>query len=172
MPRKVFHMKNRLVLFIVSVLLLMEMACNRQAKQAREYHDTVMQATQVVIDSSLDFTDAVQRYKKEDAIQSLKNYSDLVERALSSVQQKGKFKEDTTLQFFAKEMLLFYKGSLKTGFQPFLNAVNSNSFTNQEAATADSLITDFTMNENLYWERFNWAEKKFYQEHDLSKTEK
>ena len=52
----------------------MEMACNRQAKQAREYHDTVMQATQVVIDSSLDFTDAVQRYKKEDAIQSLKNY--------------------------------------------------------------------------------------------------
>ena len=88
------------------------------------------------------------------------------------MQQKGKFKEDTTLQFFAKEMLLFYKGSLKTGFQPFLNAVNSNSFTNQEAATADSLITDFTMNENLYWERFNWAEKKFYQEHDLSKTEK
>lgn len=165
-------MKTNLVLFTVSVLLLAFIACNTKVKQAREYHEAIVQASQAVIDSSLDFTDAVLLHKKDQATQALENYERLVERVLSTVQQKGNFKEDTTLHFFTIEMLQFYQASLNTTFRPFLFSVKENSFTQQEIATADSLVTDFTMTESLYWGRFNWAEKKFYKDNDLAETEK
>lgn len=152
-------MKKTVVLFFV--LAIIGNGCNSKAKQAKQYHDTVLKLTQTVIDHSLDFSDAVQSYDKQLATKSLEQYTNLVNETISKVEAEGNFKEDTTLRSFALEMLSFYKAALNNDFAPFLKQVKGNSFTSNEAATADSLVTNMTMTENSYWERFNWAEKVF-----------
>lgn len=162
-------MKKTVVLFFVSAMICN--GCNSKAKQAKQYHDTVLKLTQTVIDNSLDFSDAVQSYDKERATKSLEQYTNLINETISKVEAEGKFKEDTTLRSFALEMLNFYKSTLSNDFAPFLKQVKGNSFTSSETATADSLVTGMTMTENSYWERFIWAEKKFSKENGIEKVE-
>ena len=162
-------MKKTAVLFFV--LAMIGNGCNSKAKQAKQYHDTVLKLTQTVIDNSLDFSDAVQSYDKERATKSLEQYTNLVNETISKVEAEGNFKEDTTLRSFALEMLGFYKETLGNDFEPFLKQVKGNSFTESETATADSLVTNMTMTENSYWERFNWAEKKFSKENGIENAE-
>lgn len=162
-------MKKTAVLFFV--LAMIGNGCNSNAKQAKQYHDRVLKLTQTVIDSSLDFSDAVQSYHKERATKSLEQYTSLVNETISKVEAVGNFKEDTTLRSFALEMLSFYKETLDSNFTPFLKQVKGNSFTASETATADSLVINMNMTENSYWERFNWAEKKFLKENGIDKEE-
>ena len=162
-------MKKTAVLFFVLAMICN--GCNSKAKQAKQYHDTVLELTQNVIDKSLDFSDAVQSYNKQRATKSLEQYTNLVNETISKIEAEGNFKEDTTLRSFALEMLGFYKETLGNDFAPFLKQVKGNSFTKSETATADSLVTNMTMTENSYWERFNWAEKKFLKENGIEKAE-
>lgn len=162
-------MKKTAVLFFV--LAMIGNGCNSNAKEAKQYHDRVLKLTQTVIDNSLDFSDAVQSYDKERATKALEQYTSLVNETISKVEAVGNFKEDTTLRSFALEMLGFYKETLSNDFAPFLKQVKGNSFTVSETATADSLVTEMTMTENSYWERFNWAEKKFSKEKGIENAE-
>ena len=165
-------MKVKPVLFSALTALMLFTACNQKAKKAKAYHDNLLHSVQVVIDSSLEYGDAVQSHEKDRMLKAQQQYSSLVDRTISGINEKGNFEGDTSLKYYSLELLGFYRTSLDKQFTPFLNRVSSNSFTEQEAFTADSLYTQLTMTENNYWERFDWAEKKFSKQYELNKLEK
>ena len=160
------------VLFFICLFFFALSACNFKEKRAKEYHDNILQSVQQVIDNSLDYADAVQSYKKSEAQRGYEKYSALVNSTLLKLEKLKDFEGDTTMEYYSKELLNFYKQSLQNNIQPFLQSVEQETFSPKEVQTADSLITDFNMSENQYWERFNWAEKKFYKEQGLFKVEK
>ncbi len=164
-------MKKLPVLFSVCLLIIALTGCHFKEKRAKQYHDRVLQSVQVVIDNSLDYGDALQTYEKEKALKAQQKYSALVNSTLASIDSIGDFEGDTTLHTYAKELLGFYKKTLDGSIDPFLQSVKGEAFTPEETTVADSLMIDLTMTENKYWERFNWAEKKFYKEENIGKVE-
>ncbi|HWB64338.1 MAG TPA: hypothetical protein VG603_12560 [Chitinophagales bacterium] len=164
-------MKNRPVLFSVLALALLITGCHIKAKQAKKYHDDMMAVVSVVVDSSLNYGDAIQSGDKQRAETAYKQYSGLVNKSIEKVQTFGDFQGDTTLRSFSLELLDFYKSTLDSQFGPFLASVKKDNFTAAESQRADSLYSKMTMTENQYWQRFDWAEKKFYKEHDIAAVE-
>ena len=165
-------MKSKAVLFSALTLLLLLTACNQRAKKAKEYHDHLLHSVQVVIDSSLEYGDAIQSHDKDRAVRAQQQYSSLVDKTIAKIEAAGNFEDDTILKFYSLELLGFYRNSLDKEFTPFLNSVPSNSFTEEQSFAADSLYTKLTMTENNYWERFDWAEKKFSRRYELSNLDK
>jgi len=165
-------MKSSYVLFSALLLSLFFTACNQKAKRAKEYHDNLLHSVQVVIDSSLEFGDAIQSHDKDRAIRAEKYYSSLVDRTIGSIKNTGDFEGDTSLKYFSLELLGFYRTSLDNDFTPFLKSVTDSTFNEAQGTAADSLYSKLTMTENNYWERFDWAEKKFSKQYELGKLEK
>jgi hypothetical protein len=165
-------MKKPVVLFSVSLLIIALASCHLKEKRAKTYRDSILQRVQVVIDSSLDYGDAVQSYEKARALKGHENFLSLVNSAITQTGELKDFEGDTTLQVFSKELLTFYKTTLDNELGPFLQSVKSETFSAEESQVADSLITKLTMTENQYWERFNWAEKKFYKDEKIGEVEK
>jgi hypothetical protein len=165
-------MKQLPVLFCVWLLIMALVGCHQKEKRAKQYHDTILQSVQAVIDSSLDYGDAVQSYEKSRAMQSHDKYSALVNQTMVKVETMKDFEGDTTLEFFSKELLTFYKNKLDKELNPFLQSIKAEAYSPEEVQVADSLMSQFTMDENQYWERFNWAEKKFYKEEKIGVVEK
>ena len=161
-------MRTISVLFTVCLLT----SCNLKEKRAKEYHDAVLQSVQGVIDNSLDYGDAVQSYEKARALQAHEKYVTLVNTTLAKIEALKDFEGDTTMEYFSKELLGFYKNTLDKELLPFLQSVKEETFSSEEMQVADSLMTNLTMTESRYWERFNWAEKKFYKEENIGKVEK
>ncbi len=165
-------MKKLSVLFSASLLIICLVGCHFKEKRAKQYRDTILQSVQVVIDSSLDYGDALQSYERARALQSHQKYSALVNSTLTKIEGMKDFEGDTTLQVFSKELLVFYKNTLDNEINPFLQSVKGEAFSPEETLVADSLMIKLTMSENQYWERFNWAEKKFYKEEKIATVEK
>ena len=165
-------MKVKPVLFSALAVLMLLTACNQKAKKAKAYHDNLLHSVQVVIDSSLEYGDAIQSHEKDKITKAQQQYSSLVDRTITKINEAGNFEGDTLLKYYSLELLGFYRTALDKQFTPFLSSVAANSFSEQEAFTADSLYTQLTMTENNYWERFDWAEKKFSRQYELSKLEK
>ena len=165
-------MKNKRVLFSALVAILLFSACNQKAKRAKEYHDNLLHSVQVVIDSSLEYGDAIQSHDKGRAIRAQQQYSSLVNKTMANIEAKGNFEDDTILKHYSLELLGFYRTTLDKNFTPFLNSIKANEFSAEESTTADSLYSNLTMTENNYWERFDWAEKKFSKQYELGKLEK
>lgn len=165
-------MKQLSVLFSVCLIIVLLTGCNRKEKRAKEYHDAVLQSVQAVIDKSLDYGDGIQSYEKARAVQAQEKYSALVNSTLAKINELKDFEGDTTMHFYSKELLGFYKATLDKELNPFLQSVKGETFSPEETLVADSLMSKLTMTESLYWERFNWAEKKFYKEENIGKVEK
>lgn len=165
-------MKRLPVLFFICTLLLALQSCHLKEKRAKKYHDEMLQSVQAVIDKSLDYGDAIQSYEKEKALKGHQTYSQLVGQTLDKINNAKDFEGDTTLHTYSKELLLFYKTTLDNKLQPFLQSVKADAFTPEEMQVADSLMTDLNMTESRYWERFNWAEKKFYKDENIAVVEK
>ena len=165
-------MKIKPVLFIVLTALFILSACNQKAKRAKEYRDSLLHSVQVVIDSSLEYGDAIQSHDKDRAVKAQQQYSSLVNRTIEHINAGGDFEGDTLLKHYSLELLGLYRTSLDKEFTPFLTGIQSTAFTEEQSVTADSLYTQLTMKENNYWERFDWAEKKFSKQYELSKLEK
>lgn len=165
-------MKIPYVLFIVCAFALLLEACNLKAKRARQYHDEMLRSVQVVIDSSLEYGDAIQSHLKDHALSGYEQYDGLVNKTITKVQNAGNFENDSTLQKYSMELLNFYKASLEREFKPTLDAIKANEMSEDETHLVDSLFENFTLNESQYWDRFNWAEKKFYKDNQLESTEK
>lgn len=165
-------MKNYSVLFFIIGVLFILSGCHLKAKKAKAYHDNILQQVQDVIDASLDYGDAIQSHDKTRAIAGYTHYSQLVNNAIAKIQTTGDFDGDTSFQHYSLEMLGFYKNSLEGSFKPLLDSIQQGDFSGQAGVKADSLYAAMTMMENQYWERFNWAERKFYKEHKLEKVEK
>jgi len=165
-------MKYAPVLFSALLSALMFCSCNQGAKRAAIYRDNFLKPVQQVIDSSLDFGDAIQSNGKQRGIVATDNYQMLIARTISKLQAEGDFRGDTTLRVYSLELLQFYKKSLDTQFKPFLQSVKDEAFSETEAQQADSLFRAFALRENTYWERFNWAEKKFERDHKIIELEK
>ena len=161
-------MRTISVLFTVCLLT----SCNLKEKRAKEYHDAVLQSVQGVIDNSLDYGDAVQSYEKTRALQAHEKYVALVNTTLAKIETLKDFEGDTTMEYFSKELLGFYKNTLDKELLPFLQSVKEETFSTEEMQVADSLMTNLAMTESRYWERFNWAEKKFYKEENIGEVEK
>lgn len=168
---KTFNMRALSVLFSVSIVLVALTGCHLKEKRAKEYRDTILTSVQAVIDSSLEYGDALQSYEKNRALQSQQKYLTLVNQTIAKVSGLKDFEGDTTLQVYSTELLNFYKNTLEKEHGPFLQNVKTEMFNEEEQVTADSLIGKFAMDENKYWERFNWAEKKFYKEESISLVE-
>ncbi len=165
-------MKRISVLFTACFFIVALTGCHFKEKRAKEYRDTVLQSVQGVIDNSLDYGDAVLSYEKARAVQAHEKYSALVNSTLFKIDSLKDFEGDTTMQFFSKELLGFYKRSLNNELSPFLQSVKAEAFSPEEMLVADSLMSNLNMTESRYWERFNWAEKKFYKEENIEKVEK
>lgn len=165
-------MKVKPVLFIAFAVALLITACNQKAKNAKAYHDNLLHSVQVVIDSSLEFGDAVQSHETARMLKAQQQYSSLVDRTIGTINEAGNFEGDTLLKHYSLELLGFYRTTLDKDFTPFLKSLSDSALTEQQAATADSLYSNLTMTENNYWERFDWAEKKFSKQYELSKLEK
>lgn len=164
-------MKQYSVLFSVCFLALCFTSCNSKAKRAKIYHDQLLQSVQRVIDHSLDYSDGIQSYEKNKALKAHTDYLTLVNKTLDQVQANENFGEDTVLQHHAVELLMFYKNALEQDFQPLLTSVSSEIFSEEERLATDSIYAKMTMMENQYWARFDWAEKKFYKENEISTAE-
>jgi len=165
-------MKRTHVLFSVFALLMLITGCNQKAKRAKAYHDNLLHSVQVVIDSSLEYGDAIQSHDKDRAIRAQQLYSSLIDRTIANINAAGNFEDDTLLKYYSLELLGLYRNTLDKDFTPFLSSIQSNSFSEDQSLTADSLYTKLTMTENNYWERFDWAEKQFSKQYELSKLEK
>lgn len=165
-------MKTKVVLFIACMLIFALSGCHLKAKRAKEYHDKMLQSIQTVIDHSLDYGDAIQSYEKSKAWQAQEKYTGLVQQTFSAVNAMKDFEGDTTLITYSKELLEFYSHTLNDKMKPFLNSVKDETFSAEEMQVADSLMTELNMTESQYWERFNWAEKKFYKEQEIGTVEK
>ena len=165
-------MKRIAVLFSISMFMLLLAGCHLKEKRAKQYHDEVLQSVQMVIDNSLDYGDGVQSYKKSAALQAHEKYSAMVNSSLSKIEKLKDFESDTTMEHYSNELLSYYKTTLNNELQPFLESVKDETFSPEEMLVADSLMGKLTMTESLYWERFNWAEKKFYKEQNIAKVEK
>ncbi|MBL0309098.1 MAG: hypothetical protein IPP77_05295 [Bacteroidetes bacterium] len=164
-------MKRISVLFFVCLFAIWQPSCNSKAKQAKTYHEQILLSVQAVIDSSLDFGDAVQSYEKQRIISTERNYAGLVNRTMNKINATGSFRQDTVLQYYANEMLAFYKKSLEDDILPYALTLPEGELSEVQKHTLDSLYAKMTMMENKYWARFDWAEKKFYQENEISKAE-
>lgn len=164
-------MKTLSVLFIVCLSAPYFTSCNTKAQRARQYHDRMVKSVQAVVDHSLDFGDALQSYEKNRSLSALVKYRQLVDQSLKQVEEQGRFGEDTVLVHYTLELLTFYRQSLDNTFQPFLSSVKENHFSDEERSRCDSLYAEMTMMENRHWARFDWAEKKFYNENEVSKAE-
>ena len=162
-------MKRNSVLFLVFLTALT--ACNQQAKHAKAYHDTILLAVQPVIDSSLDYGDAIQSHQKGRALMQHAKYAALVEHSIEKVNAAGQFEDDTVLKHYSLEILGYHKNSLDKDFIGLLNNVHQDMFTDSEAQLADSLWGQFIMMQSRYAERFNWAEKKFDEKFSVAKVE-
>ena len=147
-------------------------SCNLKAKRARQYHDDVLRSVQVVIDSSLEFGDAIQSHQKDHALGGYEQYDALVNKTITKIEGAGNFEGDSTLHRYSLELLNFYKGTLERELKPVLTALKANEMDPDETHLVDSLYENFTINESQYWDRFNWAEKKFYKDNKLETTEK
>ncbi len=169
---KVFHMSRLSVLFCALFVFLLLAGCQQKIKRAKQYHDDILQSIQTVIDSSLNYGDAIESYDKTRALKATEKYSDLVNSTIVKVEKSGDFDSDTLLQHYSFELLGFYKSSLEKQFKPVLNGIKSDSFSMEEREVVDSLYKGFAMKENQYWDRFNWAEKKFSKKYELEKLEK
>jgi len=165
-------MKLLPVLFTVCLLIFALQACHLKEKRAKQYHDTVLQNVQAVIDKSLDYADGIQSYEKGKAVEAHQKYLELVNSTLSKIESMKDFEGDTTLVVYSKELLNYYKTTLEKGHSGFIQSIKANVFSPEETAAADSIMSDFAMTENKYWERFDWAEKKFYKEENIGKVEK
>ena len=91
---------------------------------------------------------------------------------MTKVNELKDFEGDTTMEYYSKELLTFYENKLDKELNPFLQSVKGEAFTSDEAQTADSLMGAFTEKQSAYWDRFEWAEKKFYKEEKIEKVEK
>ena len=160
------------VLFSALAVALLFSACNQKAKNAKAYHDNLLHSVQVVIDSSLEYGDAVQSHEKSRIMKAQQQYSSLVDRTIAKINDAGNFDGDTLLKHYSLELLGFYRTTLDNDFTPFVKTLSDSAFTDQQAFMADSLYSHLTMTENNYWERFDWAEKKFSKQYELSKLDK
>ncbi len=165
-------MKNQSVLFFVIAVVFMITGCHLKAKKAKIYHDNILQSVQDVIDASLDYGDAIQSHDKNRAATGYTHYSQLVNNAITKIRTTGDFEGDTSFQHYSLEMLGFYKTSLEQNFRPLLDSLQQEGFSEKEGQKADSLYSAMTMMESQYWERFNWAERKFSKQYEIEKVEK
>jgi hypothetical protein len=160
-------MKGIRVLFSTLLLLALLAACNQKAKKAKAYHDDLVHAVHVVVDSSLEFGDALTSHDKARSVRAGEQFSSLLDKTTVAIKARGDFEGDAGLKYNALKLLYLYRTSLDGDFMPFLNTLNSNSFTEQESIAADSLYVKFNTVEKDDWEKFNVAEKKFCEQHGL-----
>jgi hypothetical protein len=162
-------MKRKRVLFSILLALALLVACNQKAKKVKAYHDDLVHSVHVVVDSSLEFGDAITSHDKSRTVRAVEQFSSLLDKTTAAIKAKGDYEGDAALKYNALKLLYLYRTSLDGDFMPFLSGMNSNSFTAQESFVADSLYAKFNMAEKDYWEKFNVAEKKFCEQHGLNK---
>jgi hypothetical protein len=142
-------------------------SCHMKAKKALAYHDKVLFSTQTVVDSFLDYGDAIRTYNKQTAMEGHTAYVQLVEKTRKAIEPMEDFDGNKSLRNSCMNMLSFYKVNLAERMEPFLNTVKGPEFTDAEVVTADSLLDVITNTEMPYWEELDKAEKQFYRQFNL-----
>jgi hypothetical protein len=163
-----FCKKSILVITGVSLLFL---ACKEKSKRAKIHHDTILQLTEIVADSVIDYADAIRSGNRSLSIQVTENYLHLISRTIDSIENKNNFEGDTSLCSTSIALLKFYQGFITENFVPYFNSLANDSLTEQQLMIADSLHRKMMDEEAVYWSHFNNAEKKFSNKYDLSSIE-
>jgi len=160
---------NRLQSILVIMLLFAVLnSCTEKAKRAKVYHDEIAIKTAVVIDSVIDYGDAIHSGSRQIGLGVSEQYLSLVDRTIEKVNQQGDFDEDTTLRTSSIGLLQFYKGYITSNFVPYFNSFENDSLNEFQISISDSLHRKMMEGEVPHWSNFNNAEKKFSDKYDIS----
>jgi hypothetical protein len=143
-------------------------SCTEKAKRAKLYHDEIAIKTALVIDSVIDYGDAIHSGNRQIGLAVSEQYLNLISRTIERVYQQGDFESDTTLRTSAECLLQFYKGYISTNFVPYFNSFENDSLDEFQIAITDSLHRKMMEGEVPHWSNFNNAEKKFSDKYDIS----
>ncbi len=154
-------------ILVISLILLALASCKERAKRAKVYHDIIAVNTALVIDSVIEFGDAVHSGYKSSSLDATEQYLNLINRTLTTVDRQGDFEKDASLRETASGLLRFYKGYVEGNFIPYFNSLENDSLNEFQILVADSLHRKMMEEEVPHWSAYNNAEKKFSDKFDI-----
>jgi len=163
-----FPMNRSQSILVIMLLFAVLNSCTEKARRAKVYHDEIAIKTAVVIDSVIDYGDAIHSGSRQIGLNVSEQYLSLVDRTIEKVNQQGDFDEDTTLRTSSIGLLQFYKGYITSNFVPYFNSFENDSLNEFQIAITDSLHRKMMEGEVPHWSNFNNAEKKFSDKYDIS----
>jgi|APTNR8051073442_1049403.scaffolds.fasta_scaffold36638_2 hypothetical protein len=160
---------NRLQsIFVIMLLVTALGSCSEKAKRAKVYHNEIFIKTSVVIDSVIDYSDAVHSGSRQVGLAVSTNYLNLIAKTTESVIAKGDFDADSTLKVAAVNLLHFYGQYVSATFVPYFQSFENDSLNEFQLAVADSLLRKMMDEEVPHWSNFNNEGKKFSDRYDIS----
>jgi hypothetical protein len=139
-----FPMNRSQSILVIMLLFAVLNSCTEKARRAKVYHDEIAIKTAVVIDSVIDYGDAIHSGSRQIGLNVSEQYLSLVDRTIEKVNQQGDFDEDTTLRTSSIGLLQFYTGYITSNFVPYFN-----SFENDSLNEFSIEWVDVVKNENL-----------------------
>ncbi len=155
-------------ILVIMLLFAVLNSCTEKAKRAKVYHDEIAIKTAVVIDSVIDYGDAVHSSSRQVGLSVSEQYLNLIGRTIEKVNQQGDFDADTILKSSSVDLLQFYKNYISSNFVPYFNSFENDSLDEFQIAITDSLHRKMMEEEVPHWSNFNNAEKKFSDKYDIS----
>lgn len=160
-------MKRLQSILVITLFLLLLASCRDKARRAKVYHDDIAVKTAVVIDSVIDYGDAIHSANKQESIHATQQYLSLIQRTHEKVQQAGNFGNDSSLRSSAIALLQFYQTYISENFVPYFNTLTTDSLNENQITEVDSLHRRMMELEVPNWSNYNNAEKKFSDKYDI-----
>jgi hypothetical protein len=158
--------------FIQSILIITLISCGfysckDKAKRAKLYHENIGMQTARVIDSVLDYGDALRSYKKEVITSVTSAYLCNIRYHCSNVQAMEDFEGDPQLRNASVKLLTYYNTYLDGKVSPYVSGLVADTLDEHQMQVIDSLYMEFFENEKPFWQEYNSAEKAFSEKYDI-----
>jgi hypothetical protein len=123
--------------------------------------------TAIVVDSVLDYGDALRTYKKQVIAEVTTAYLCNIRYHCSNVQAMKDFDGDASLRNASVKLLTYYNSYLEGKVNPYVSTLQGDSLDEYQVQVIDSLYQEFFESEKPYWQEYNSAEKAFSERYDI-----